>query len=61
MADETPMVATWFGVPLNEIPREELEREFVIAQRQMQLLQDRVSELSIDNIKMAAKIARYYA
>lgn len=33
-------ISTWMGIPLNEVPREELEREFEIAHRQINLLRD---------------------
>ena len=51
-------ISTWMGVPLSEVPREELEREFVIAHRQIAMLSDRVCEYSIENMKLHATLAR---
>jgi hypothetical protein len=48
------MKTTWMGVPLNEIPREELEREFAIAYRQIRMLEGRVSDLTVENMKLLA-------
>jgi hypothetical protein len=53
-----PQIAYWMDKPLSELPRRELEQEFVIAHRRIKLLEDQVLELSCENVHLLSEIAR---
>lgn len=52
------MVHYWMGRPLSEIPREELEREFVKAYKQIQDMQGQYLKAKTDHINDLASMAR---
>ena len=58
MTEEWPILATWRGVPVGEIPRDELEREFAVAHRRIQALEANMAAMSIREIHTLAEICR---
>jgi hypothetical protein len=56
--DKLPTLSYWKGVPLAEVPREELEEEFVNAWVRIQELERWISELSVGHIRDIARLAR---
>ena len=53
---DIPTIAYWRGRPLGEMPREELEREFCNAWREIEQLRIKASECSIAHIRDLAAL-----
>jgi hypothetical protein len=53
---DIPTIAYWMGVPISEMPREELEREFVAAHRRIQELERNICERSVEHIRDLAEM-----
>lgn len=50
-------ITTWMGIPLPEVPRDELEREFIAAHERIIYLEDRQCQLSVEHINLLAELA----
>lgn len=56
--EDIPMIVYWCGEPLSDMPREELEREFVAAHHEIQKLNERIAEMSVRHIQDLGILAR---
>lgn len=55
---EVPMVASWMGVPLSEVPREELEQALIDTHRQLEQAQKSWCEASVGEVRALAALRR---
>lgn len=53
-----PTIAYWDGVPISEMPRDELEREFVAAHQEIELLRSELAARSVQHIQDLAAAAK---
>lgn len=51
-------ICYWGGTPISELPREVLEEEFIIAQRRIILLENSLTDRSIENVNLMAENCR---
>lgn len=58
MTEDTPTVITWMGVPLNEIPRDQLEQELVNAWTELGRLRKENADKSVNYIRDIAAMAK---
>lgn len=55
---DVPTLGYYRGVPINKMPRQELEAEFVNAWVKIQELERRICDLSVEHIHDIARLAR---
>ena len=48
----------WCGEPLNEVPREKLERALIDAEKEIRRLQLKITDMAIDHLGTIAKARR---
>lgn len=58
MADDIPLLVYWKGEALSDLPRDELEREFVAAHQEIQQLREEHAAMSVRHIQDLAVLAR---
>lgn len=54
------MMSTWYGVPITEMPREELEAEFIKAQYQLAKLKTEMMAKSVLHVQDLARMAKRF-